>query len=94
MTIQNQKVVAEEFPSKFKFSSTNYNSKAITTCYGRTDTFSHALMRAVSSPQIAVLHRILSGRQLMQKEMNEDRILTFSRGNGANRRWTVLWQNS
>ena len=94
LTIQNQKVVAEEFPNKFKFFRTNYNSKAISTCYGRPDTFSHVVMRTVSSAQIAVLQRILSGRQLMQKEMNEDRILIFSRGNGANRRSIVLWKNS
>ena len=57
---------------------------------------SHDELRALSSAQMAILHRTSSGRQLKseKKEMDQDRILTHSRFNGTLRIWIVLLRNS
>ena len=68
----------------------------ISTCCDKSDGLLHEELRAASSAQIAILHRISSGRQLKKKrkKMDEDRILTHSRVNGAPRIWLVLLGNS
>ena len=48
----------------FTFLRSNYNSEAFSTCCRNSDGLSHDELRAVTSAQIAVVHRTSSGRQL------------------------------
>ena len=59
---------------QFLFERSNYDSKPISDCYYKSDVLSHNELRAVSSAQIAILHRISSGRQLKQKKRNGSRL--------------------
>ena len=74
----------------------NYNPKPIPTCCDKSDVLPRDELTAVSSAQIAVLHRKLSGRQLKQKkkEIDQDIILKYFRVNSTLRRWLVLLNNT
>ena len=63
----------------FIFLRSNYN------LLGQVRWFVIDEMRALSSAQVAILHRTPSGRQLEwdKKEMGQDRILTHSRFDGT-----------
>ena len=63
----------------------SYFKNQIATCCDKSNDLSHDELRALSSSQIAILHRTSSGKQLKQekKEMDQDGILTHSRFNGT-----------
>ena len=67
LTLQNQKVADEKckyFPTNLIF-KINYNSKAISACYDRSDALSYVELRIALSSQISILHRTSLGSQLM-----------------------------
>ena len=49
---------------QFELVRSSYNLKQISSCYDRSDALSYDELRVVSSPQIVILHRTSSGRQL------------------------------
>ena len=55
-------------PQQIEFLRLNYNWKSVSACYNRSDALSHADLRVVSSAQLVILHRKLSGRKLMYKK--------------------------
>ena len=66
-------------------SAFSYFKDQITNYCNKSDGLSHDELRALSSAQIAILHRTSSGRKLKyeKKETNEDRILKHCRFNGT-----------
>ena len=79
---------------QFWFLRSNYNSDAISTCCDKSDGLSRHEWRAVSSAQIAILHKHNQGDNWSKKRDGSDRILTQSRVNGTLRIWLVLLGNS
>ena len=53
------------------FLRSNYNSKAISTCYNKSDALSHDVVRVVSAAHISVIHITSSGGGLMKKKYGQ-----------------------